>query len=277
MRGRSVGHILSRVALHAVLLTVGVIFVLPFAWSIGTSLKPLRDLFVLQPTLLPSEPRWQNYSDVLDAVPFVRFYLNTIGVTAARVVGQVFFASMAAFAFARLRFPGRDLLFFLLLSALMIPEQVLIIPRYILIRELGWIDSYQGLIVPLLFSAFGTFLLRQFFLTIPNDFQEAATLEGANPFQIYWHIYLPLARPALTAFGFLVLLWSWNELLWALIVTNTTEKQVLSVGIALFQGERFTNTAVMLAAANMATIPILIVFLFFQRQLIEGISLSGLK
>ncbi len=277
MRDRGVGHILSRIALHAVLLTVGVIFVLPFAWSIGTSLKPLRDLFVLQPTLIPSEPRWQNYTDVLDAVPFVRFYLNTIGVTAARVVGQVFLASMAAFAFARLRFPGRDLLFFLLLSALMIPEQVLIIPRYILVRELGWLDSYQGLIVPLLFSAFGTFLLRQFFLTIPNDFQEAATLEGANPFQIYWHIYLPLARPALTAFGFLVLLWSWNELLWALIVTNTTEKQVLSVGIALFQGERFTNTAVMLAAANMATIPILIVFLFFQRQLIEGISLSGLK
>ncbi|MDP9368474.1 MAG: carbohydrate ABC transporter permease, partial [Chloroflexota bacterium] len=146
-----------------------------------------------------------------------------------------------------------------------------------LMRELGWLDTYQGLVVPLLFSAFGTFLLRQFFLTIPNDFQEAATLEGANPFQIYWQIYLPLARPALTAFGFLVLLWSWNELLWALIVTNRTEMQVLSVGIALFQGEQFTNTAVLLAAANMATIPILIVFLFFQRQLIEGISLSGLK
>ncbi len=277
MSKQTPAHLLSRIALHAVLLTVGAIFVLPFAWSIGTSLKPLRDLFVLQPRLIPSEPRWENYADVLNAVPFIQFYLNTILVTAARVIGQVFLASMAAFAFARLRFPGRDLLFFLLLSALMIPEQVLIIPRYILMRELGWLDTYQGLVVPLLFSAFGTFLLRQFFLTIPNDFQEAATLEGANPFQIYWQIYLPLARPALTAFGFLVLLWSWNELLWALIVTNRTEMQVLSVGIALFQGEQFTNTAVLLAAANMATIPILIVFLFFQRQLIEGISLSGLK
>ncbi len=277
MSQQTPAHLLSRIALHAVLLTVGVIFVLPFAWSIGTSLKPLRDLFVLQPRLIPSEPRWENYADVLNAVPFIQFYLNTILVTAARVIGQVFLASMAAFAFARLRFPGRDQLFFLLLSALMIPEQVLIIPRYILMRELGWLDTYQGLVVPLLFSAFGTFLLRQFFLTIPNDFQEAATLEGANPFQIYWQIYLPLARPALTAFGFLVLLWSWNELLWALIVTNRTEMQVLSVGIALFQGEQFTNTAVLLAAANMATIPILIVFLFFQRQLIEGISLSGLK
>ena len=277
MTRRRVLPVLSRIALHAVLLTVGVVFVLPFAWSIGTSLKPLRELFVLTPRLWPDEPRWQNYNDVLDAVPFVRFYVNTIVVTVARVVGQLFLASMAAFAFARLRFRGRDVLFFLLLSALMIPEQVLMIPRYALMRELDWLDTYQGLIVPLLFSAFGTFLLRQFFLTIPNDFQEAATLEGANPFQIYWHIYLPLARPALAAFGFLVLLWSWNEFLWALIVTNRTEMQVLSVGIALFQGEQFTNTAVMLAAANMATIPILVVFLFFQRQLIEGISLSGLK
>jgi multiple sugar transport system permease protein len=277
MNRQGTTHLLSRLALHAVLMTVGILFVLPFAWSLGTSLKQLQELFVVRPSLLPEEPRWANYTDALDAVPFIRFYINTIVVTVARVIGQVFLASMAAFAFSRLRFPGRDILFFLLLTALMIPEQVLMIPRYMMMRELGWLDTYQGLIVPLLFSAFGTFLLRQFFLTIPNDYQEAATLEGANPFQIYWQIFLPLARPALAAFGFLVLLWSWNEFLWALIVTNRTEMQVLSVGIALFQGERFTNTAVMLAAANMATIPILIVFLFFQRQLIAGISLSGLK
>ena len=271
------GHILSRLALHALLLGVGVLFALPFVWSLSTSLKPLADLFAVTPNLIPSEVRWENYGDVFGTVPFARFYLNTILVTAARVVGQVFLASLAAFAFARLRFPGREALFFLLLSALMIPEQVIIIPRYILLREFGWLDSYQGLIVPLLFSAFGTFLLRQFFLSIPNDYQEAATLEGANPFQIYWQIFLPLARPALAAFAFLVLQWSWNEFLWALIVTNTTEKQVLSVGIALFQGEHSTNTAVMMAAANMATIPILVLFVFFQRQLIEGITLSGLK
>ncbi len=271
------GHTLSRLALHALLLGVGILFALPFVWSLSTSLKPLADLFAVTPNLIPSEVRWENYGDVFGTVPFARFYLNTILVTAARVVGQVFLASLAAFAFARLRFPGREALFFLLLSALMIPEQVIIIPRYILLREFGWLDSYQGLIVPLLFSAFGTFLLRQFFLSIPNDYQEAATLEGANPFQIYWQIFLPLARPALAAFAFLVLQWSWNEFLWALIVTNTTEKQVLSVGIALFQGEHSTNTAVMMAAANMATIPILVLFVFFQRQLIEGITLSGLK
>jgi multiple sugar transport system permease protein len=136
---------------------------------------------------------------------------------------------------------------------------------------------FSDLIVPLLFSSFGAFLLRQYFLSIPADFQEAATIEGANPFQIYWQIYLPLARPALAAFAFLVMLWSWNEFLWALIVTNRTEMQVLSVGIALLQGQHFTNTALLLAAANMATIPVLVLFLFFQRQLVEGITLSGLK
>jgi multiple sugar transport system permease protein len=277
MNGLTVRFALSRILLHAVLLTFGVIFLLPFVWSISTSLKPMSDLFQVTPNLIPSELRWENYSDVLDFVPFAQIYANTIIVTVARVIGQVFLASLAAFAFSRLRFPGRDLLFFLLLAGLMVPQQVLMIPNYALMRQLGWLDSFQGLIVPLLFSAFGTFLLRQFFLSIPADFQEAATLEGANPFQIYWQIYLPLARPALAAFAFLVIQWSWNEFLWALIMTSRTEMQVLSVGLALFQGQYFTNNALLMAAANMATIPVLILFLVFQRQLVEGITLSGLK
>ena len=250
---------------------------LPFIWSISTSLKPLADLFEVTPRLIPSKVRWENYHDVFATLPFARFYLNTIFVTIMRTVGQVFIASLAAFAFSQLRFPGRDLLFFVLLTGLMVPDQVLIVPRYIIMRQFGWIDTYQGLIIPLLFSSFGTFLLRQFFLGIPKDFHEAAKLEGANPFQIYWQIYVPLARPALAAFGFLTLLWSWNEFLWALVITNRTDMQVLSVGIALFQGQYFTNNAIMLAAANLATFPLLIIFLFFQRQLVEGIALSGLK
>lgn len=277
MTARGPAFIIKRLLLHAFLLGFGLLFIMPFFWSIGTSLKPLRELFAVTPTFLPEMARWENYADVFDQVPFGTFYVNTIIVTVARVIGQVFIASLAAFAFARVRFPGRDILFVLLLVGLMVPEQATIVPRFILMREFGWINTYQGLIVPLLFSSFGAFLLRQFFLTIPNDFQEAATLEGANPFQVYWQIYLPLARPALAAFGFLVMLFSWNEFLWALIVTSTQERQVLSVGLAVLQGYQTTNTAILLAAANMATIPILIVFLFFQKQLIEGISLSGLK
>lgn len=269
----TLGHLL----LHIVLLSLGVIFLLPFVWSVSTSLKPMSDLFQVTPNLIPSEIRWQNYQDVLDYVPFVRIYANTIIVTVLRVIGQVFLASLAAFAFSRMQFPGRDLLFFLLLAGLMVPQQVLMIPNYAMMRQVGWLDTYQGLVVPLLFSSFGVFLLRQYFLSIPADFQEAATLEGANPFQIYWQIYLPLARPALAAFAFLVIQWSWNEFLWALIMTSRTEMQVLSVGVALFQGQYFTNNALLMAAANMATIPVLLLFLFFQRQLVEGITLSGLK
>jgi multiple sugar transport system permease protein len=277
MSSRSLNHTLGRIGLHAVLLTIGILFLLPFAWSISTSLKPLSDLFTVSPSLIPSTIRWENYSDVFDTAPFVRFYANSIVVTIARTVGQVVIASLAAFAFSQLKFPGRDALFFVLLAGLMVPDQVLIVPRFIIMRELGWFDTYQGLIVPLLFSSFGVFLLRQYFLGIPRDFHEAAKLEGANPFQVYWDIYLPLAKPALAAFGFLTMLNSWNELLWALTVTNSADMQVLPVGIALFQGQFFTNTGILLAAANMATFPLLIAFLFFQKQLVEGVALSGLK
>ncbi|MDQ3694709.1 MAG: carbohydrate ABC transporter permease, partial [Chloroflexota bacterium] len=267
MTARGPSYLIKRLLLHAFLLGLGLLFIMPFFWSIGTSLKPLRELFSVTPAFLPEMVRWENYVDVFDQVPFGTFYLNTVFVTIARVIGQVFIASLAGFAFARLRFPGRDLLFILLLVGLMVPEQAVIVPRFILMREFGWINTYQGLIIPLIFSSFGVFLLRQFFLTIPPDFQEAATLEGANPFQVYWQIYLPLARPALAAFGFLVTLYSWNEFLWALIVTSTQERQVLSVGLAVLQGYQTTNTAILLAAANMATIPILVIFLFFQKQL----------
>jgi multiple sugar transport system permease protein len=246
----------QRLLLHAVLLTVGIIFMLPFVWSISTSLKPMSDLFQVRPSLIPSEIRWQNYQDVFDSVPFVRFYLNSIFVTLARTFGQVSLAAIAAFAFSQLRFPGRDVLFFILLAGLMVPDQVLIVPRFVIMREFGWLDTYQGLIIPL---------------------YEAATLEGANPFQVFKDIYLPLAQPALAAFAFLSLLASWNEFLWALTVTSSTDMRVLPVGIALFQGQFFTNTAVLLAAANMATFPLLVAFLFFQKRLVEGVALSGLK
>jgi multiple sugar transport system permease protein len=277
MNRRSLRHGLARAVLHATLLTFGFLFMLPFVWAISTSLKPMSDLFSARPNLIPSQVRWENYGDVFDSAPFVRFYLNSIIVTIGRTLGQVAIASLAAFAFSQLRFPGRDLIFLILLAGLMVPDQVLIVPRFVIMRELGWFDTYQGLIVPLVFSSFGVFLLRQYFLGIPRDFHEAATLEGANPFQVYWHIYLPLAVPALAAFGFLAMLYSWNELLWGLTVTNDSEMRVLPVGIALIQGQHFTNNAVLLAAANMATFPLLIGFLIFQKQLVEGVALTGVK
>lgn len=264
-------------SVHVSLLLLGILFVLPFVWMFATSLKPMKDLFEVVPSFVPSEIRWRNYADVIDTVPFFRFYLNSFIVTLGRVIPQIFICSLAAFAFARLRFPGRDILFVALLASLMVPSQITIIPNFVIVRYLGWLDTYAGLIVPTLFSVFGTFLLRQFFMSIPGEFQEAAVLEGANPLQIYWYIFLPLSSSALAAFGLIQVLWSWNDFLWPLIVTSSTEMQVLPVGIALFQGQYITNAAVLMAAATMATIPMLIVFLFAQRQLIEGIAMSGIK
>ena len=286
MSRRTPGWYVSRILLHTFLMTLAVIFMFPFVWSLLTSLKTMPELFKPMPSgsirqvveyMIPLHWRWENYQQVFDTVPFGTFYINTVLVTIARTIGGVFIASLAAFAFAQLQFKGRDFIFFILLAGLMVPDQVLIVPRYILMREFGWLDTYQALIVPLLFSAFGAFLLRQFFLGIPKDFFEAAAIEGANPFRIYWDIYMPLARPALSAFGFLMFLSSWNEFLWALTITNSTEMRVLSVGIALFEGQYNTNTAVMLAAANLATIPLIVLFMFFQKQLVEGIALTGVK
>ena len=286
MNRRTPGWYISRILLHCLLMTLAFIFMFPFLWSLLTSLKTMPELFKPMPSdslasivdyMIPKFWRWENYQQVFDTLPFERFYLNTILVTIARTVGGVFIAAIAGFAFAQLKFKGRDVIFFIMLAGLMVPDQVLIVPRYILMREFGWLDSYQGLIIPLLFSAFGVFLLRQFFLGIPRDFFEAAQIEGASPFRIFWDIYMPLARPALSAFGFLTFLFSWNEFLWALTITNSTDMRVLSVGIALFEGQYNTNTAVMLAAANLATIPLIILFMFFQKQLVEGIALTGVK
>jgi multiple sugar transport system permease protein len=244
---------------------------------ITTSLKGSTEVLSATPSLLPDEWHWSNYPEAFELVPFARFYFNTIVVTFVRVIGQVIFASMAAFAFARLRFPGRDIIFLAFLITMMVPSQVTLIPNYVLLKQLSWLDSYQGLIIPSMFSAFGTFLLRQYFLTIPKDLEDAAIIDGCNPFQIYIHVFVPLSRAALIAFGVLVTLWSWNDFLWPLIITSSNDMQMLSVGIAYFQNQYVRNYAVMMAAATIATLPMLGVFLLAQRYLIEGITMSGLK
>ncbi len=276
-RRRHLGNHARFGLLHFVLIVAGITALIPFIWMISTSLKGQMEVLSATPTFWPEAWRWQNYKEVFEQVPFGRFYLNTIIVTVARVIGQVFFAALAAFAFARLKFPGRNLLFFGVLAVMMVPGQVTLVPNYVLLKYLGWLDSYQGLIVPSLFSAFGTFLLRQFYLSLPQNLIDAAVLEGCNPLQVFWHVALPLSRSIMVAFGVLVTLWSWNDFLWPLIITNSTDMQMLSVGIAYFQGQFVSNFAVMMAAATLATLPMVIVFIFAQRFLIEGITMSGMK
>jgi multiple sugar transport system permease protein len=269
--------ILGKTILVLVLLIAGLIFLYPFVWMISTSVKDNVEVYTRPLALIPQDFKPENYQNAFTLVPFGRFYLNTIIMTVGRAVGQLLLAAMAGYAFARLRFPGKDFLFIMVLGVMMVPSMVTFIPRFILIMKLGWLDTFYGLIIPGLADAFGIFLLRQFFLTLPQDFIDASVMDGCNPFQTFLKIALPLSKSALAAYGFLVVLWTWNDFLWPLIVATRTNMLTISLGIQLFQNQYSKDIPAMLAAACIATLPMMIVFLFAQRFIVEGITMSGLK
>lgn len=266
----------SRIGVHVVLVAASLAMVTPFAWQIVTSLKTLSSATAVPPSLLP-EGHWENYGRIFDLLPFADQFLNTVIAAVVRTAGQVLFCSMAAYAFARLRFPGRNLLFGVFLSVLMVPPQLFVIPQYQIMSSLGWLNSLQAIIVPGMFSAFGVFLLRQFFLGLPRELEEAARLDGAGPVRVYWSIVLPLARPGLVALSVLVLLWSWNDLFWPLVVNTDPEKMTLSAGLAALQGQFLTDYPVLMAGSLIASLPVIAVFAFLQRQFIQGIAHTGIK
>lgn len=260
------------------LLSIGsLLMITPFLWMLLTSVKTLGESTQVPPILVPSVFHWSNYAKAIDSLPFMTFYFNTTLTTLTKTVGQLLFCSMAAFAFARLSFPGRDTIFLLCLSVLMIPGQVFIIPQYLIMKDLHWLNTLTALIVPGLFSVFGTFLLRQFFMTIPKELEEAALLDGCTYFGVYWRIMLPLAKSGMVALSIMTILWSWNDLLWPLIVNQDLEKMTLSAGLAYLQGEHSTNYPVLMAGSLLAIWPMIIVFIVFQRSFIEGIALTGTK
>jgi multiple sugar transport system permease protein len=233
----------------------------------GVSLKPFKKFFV----------RFRNYIDAWKAVPFPRFYMNSIIVAFCVTFGQVLTSSLAAFAFARLEFPGRDKIFLAYLATMMIPGQVTMIPVFILLKKLGWIDTYQALILPGLFSAYGTFLLRQFFLTIPKDLEDAAVIDGCGKIRIWWTIIIPLSKAALATLVTFIFMGTWNDFMWPLIVTNSMSMKTLPVGLASFQGLYTTDWTLLMAASMIVLIPVLVLYIFNQRFFTEGIVLSGLK
>jgi multiple sugar transport system permease protein len=263
-------------ATHAVLGLGATAMVGPFVWQLLTSLKTLPHATRVPPTIVP-DGRWSNYTQVFRLLPFGQQFLNTAAMTAARTAGQLLFCSLAGYAFARLRFPGRGPLFAVFLSVLMVPPQLFIIPQYEIIARLGWLNSLAALIVPGLFSAFGTFLLRQFFLGLPAELDEAARLDGANPLRIWWSVMLPLARPGLIALGILTVLWSWNDFFWPLVVNNDPQKMTLSAGLASLQGQFMTDYPVLMAGSLLAALPVIAVFVVMQRQFVEGIAFTGSK
>jgi multiple sugar transport system permease protein len=250
---------------------------IPFAWEISTAFKTLGESVQAPPVLVPEHANWHNFTTVFENAPFARQFANTVVVSVGRVAGQLLLCSVAAYAFARLDFPGRRVLFGLFLSVLMVPSQLFIIPQYRIMQELGWLNTLQALILPGIFSAFGTFMLRQFFLGLPAELDEAAELDGCNPLQKYWLIYLPLARPGLIALGVLTLLWSWNDLLWPLVVNTDPQQMTLSAGLASLKGQYLTDFPVLMAGAVMATLPMIAVFALLQRHVVEGVATTGAK
>ncbi|WP_129723975.1 carbohydrate ABC transporter permease [Xylanivirga thermophila] len=268
---------LSKILIHVILILGSIIMIIPFFWMISTSLKTFPETMKVPPVVFPKVPQFENYRAVIDTVPFLTYYRNTIIVTVVRTLGQLFFCSLAAFAFAKLKFKGRDFLFFGFLSVLMVPTQMILIPNYIIMKTLRWLDTLAAVIAPGMFSAFGVFLMRQFFMTLPDELIESGKIDGCNYFGIYWKLLLPLTKPALTALAVFTIMYSWNDFLWPLIATTSDEARVLSIGIALLQGQYSTAYHHIMAGSVMATIPILIIFIFAQRYFIEGIALTGMK
>lgn len=251
------------------------LMLLPFAWMLSTSLKHPSEIFTYPIQWLPAQPRFDNYVTALTTLPFPRFFFNSLFVAVAVTVLDLITASLAAFAFARLRFKGRDLLFVLFLITLMIPSQVTLIPSFIIIRALGWYDTYPALIVPFFASAFSTFLLRQQFRAIPMDLDEAARIDGASSLRIWWNVALPLAAPTLAALATLTFLGQWNSFLWPLMVTNSLEMRTVPVGLQLFQGRNNTQWHLLMAAAVIALLPVLAIYLVAQKWIVEAVSLSS--
>jgi multiple sugar transport system permease protein len=265
------------VLVHAILAIGALLMVAPFFWEISTSLKTYAESSSVPPTVLPSSPVWQNYADVFSSLPFGAQFGNTLIMTVARTAGQVLFCSAAGYAFAKLRFPGRGVLFVLFLSVLMIPSQLFLLSQFQIMQNLGLLNTVTALALPGIFSAFGTFLMRQFFLQLPDELDDAARLDGCNPFQVWWRVMLPLARNGMLALGILTAIWSWNDLLWPLVVNSDPEQMTLSAGLATLQGQFLTNYPVLMAGSFLASIPMILLFVVFQRNMLEGIASGGLK
>ncbi len=267
----------KNILLHLVIYALAIVVIAPFLWMILTSFKDMSEIYVYPPKWLPEKFNFDNYVNAFTAAPFGRYYLNSLIVAFAVTLGQLITCSMAAFAFARLRFKGRDILFYIFLGTMMIPYNVTMIPSFMVLYWLGWIDSYYALIVPGLASAFGTFLLRQFFITIPRELEEAAYIDGASRFQVLRRIIVPLAKPALATLAIFTFMGVFNDFIWALIVINSEQMQTVQLGLAIFRDRYLTEWDLLMAGSVTAVLPILIVFFFAQKYFIKGITLSGLK
>lgn len=263
--------------IHFILVLGVLAMILPFVWMILTAGKTLEESVLIPPKIFTAQYQWGNFKEVFEKLPFVSFYWNTALMIFFRIIGSVLFSAMAAYACARLKFPGRNLFFGLVLVQMMIPTQIFIIPQYLMVQKLNLLNSVPALVLPGIVSAFGTFLLRQFFMSLPDELEEAAKLDGANIWQIFFKIMLPLARSGLIALAIFTGLFAFKDLMWPLIVNMSLDKMTLSSGLANLQGQYVTNYPQLMAGSLLAIWPMVLLFIIFQKKFIEGISTSGGK
>lgn len=270
---------LMKLLTYLILGVGGVVMVMPFIWMASTACKPPPELSAIPIHWIPETPVCgENLAELYGISPnFNRYLLNSALLTAGRTVGQLITCSLAAYGFARFPFPGRRVVFALCLGLLMVPFQAILIPEFLLLKQLDWLNTFRALIIPGIFSAFAMFLLRQAFLQVPLELEESALIDGANPLQVLWYVTMPLSGPALAAFAVITMQAAWNDFLFPLVVANTPDTRVVTIGISLLQGERSTPWNLLMMGSFLATLPMLILFMVLQRYFIEGVSLTGLK
>ncbi|WP_258374256.1 carbohydrate ABC transporter permease [Curtobacterium sp. MCBD17_032] len=263
--------------IHLVLGAGGFVMAFPFLWQIIMALSTNAQVTSPTPTFWPGDLQWDNFARVFDRLPFLSQLGTSIWVTLIRTAAQIVLCTLAGYAFARMRFRGRAVILGIVLSILLVPSQVYLISQYQIVQGLGWLDTLAGIVAPGLFSAFGTFLMRTAFLNMPAELEEAARMDGANPFQTFWRIMLPLARPSISVLAITTVLWSWNELLWPLVVSTRAEDMPLAAGLATLSSDRTIDYPLLMAASLMAMAPVLVLFIVLQRRVIDGLASSGLK
>lgn len=290
-RRRQFEHFGGKALVYLLLIVGSIIFVAPFVWMVTASFQSVSDMFRWPPSWIPRSPSFDSYVRFFEQERIGRYFLNSAYVALAVTALQLFTSSLAAYTFAKRRFPGRDALFMITLGTMMIPGQVTLIPNYVILRHIpffggndafgsggsGWLDSYWGLIVPQAATAFGIFLMRQYMKSIPDDLLDAARVDGATEFRIYWQIVMPLCRPALAALGIFTFSYVWDDFFWPLIITSSEELRTLPLGLALFVVRNRTAWDLLMAGSVITTIPVLVVFLVFQRHFIRGIAVTGMK
>ncbi len=262
---------------HLILILGAICMIIPFLWMISTSLKTSSATFVFPPEWIPKDPSLESYHQVFETVPMVRFFMNSIFIALVSTFFQVLICAMAGYAFAKIEFKGREVLFYIYLATLMVPQQVTLTPLFIIMTKLGWANTYQALILPGIFSAFGTFLMKQFFMEIPNSIEEAAFIDGAGYVKIFFKIIIHLAKPVIATLWIFAFMSSWNNFLWPLIITSDTAHMTLPLGLSALKGRWTTDWNVLMAGTLVSILPMLFVYIFTQKYIIKGLTHSGLK